>query len=69
MAVVVLGEVGRMALDAGAACAAVDAGVAMAVDANPAVAVGRIVAGGAGSVHSSDDIAGMAGNAGGGGSH
>lgn len=62
-------EVGRVALGAGAACTAVDAGVAMAVETQPPVAVDRIVAGGARGVDCGDDVAGMAGDAGSGNGH
>ena len=62
-------EVGAVALDATAALAAVDRGVTIAVDPKPAVAVGRVMAGGARGVDGGDDVAGVAANAEGGGGH
>lgn len=53
-------KVGAMALDAGAAFAEVDGGIATAVDPDSAVAVDWIMAGGARGVDSGDDVAGMA---------
>lgn len=72
MAVAVGVEVGRMALGAGAARSTIDRSIAMTIDANSEVAVGRIVAGGArGFVDGGDPVAGVArgGSAGGGGQH
>jgi len=69
MAVAVGVEVGGMALGAGAACAAIDRGVAMAVNPGAARAVSRIVAGGAGGVDRGYPVAKVASNAGGGGQH
>lgn len=59
MVVAVAVEVGAVALDAGAARAAIDRGIAITVDANPTAAIGRIVAGGAGCMHGGNDIAAM----------
>ena len=60
MAVAVAVEVIGMALGTGAAHAAIDPGIAMAVVAKAPAAVGRIVAGVAGVMDSCDPIAGVA---------
>ena len=62
-------EIGAMALDAGAAHAAVDRGVTMAVDPDAAAAIGRVVAGAAGGVDGGDQVTGVAADAEGGGCH
>ena len=69
MVVAVTVEVAAMTLAAGAAFAAVDRGVAMAVDPHPAVAVGRVMAGGARGMDTGNDIAGMTVHAQGGSRH
>lgn len=69
MVVAVGVEVGGMALGAGAAHPSIDRGIAMAIDAYPAAAVGRIMAGGARGVGRGGPVASVASDAGSGGQH